>query len=73
MVPSGKTAVKEMMFSFIVPYRTAFVPEQLVPTIPPMEAPGPGSYHFQLENFTSGKKRPSSLMAALRSLYVRPG
>lgn len=42
-VPSERTTVKFITQSFIVPYLTAFVPEQLVPIIPPIFALGPGA------------------------------
>lgn len=40
-VPSDRTTVRLMTQSFIVPYLTALVPEQLVPTMPPIFALGP--------------------------------
>lgn len=49
-VPSASTTVRLITQSFIVPYLTAFVPEQLVPTIPPILAVGPriATGQFQL-------------------------
>jgi hypothetical protein len=44
-VPSASTTVRFTTQSFIVPYRTALVPEQLVPTIPPIFALGKISFY----------------------------
>lgn len=43
ILPSESTTVKLMTQSFIVPYLTAFVPEQFVPIMPPIFALGPTS------------------------------
>jgi hypothetical protein len=51
-LPSGRTAVRLITFSLIVPYFTALVPDALVAAIPPIEASAPGS---------TGKKSPESL------------
>ena len=53
-----------MTHSFMVPYRTAFVPLQLVPTIPPILADGPGS---------TGKKRPECLICSFKSIQDTAG
>lgn len=47
-VPSARTTVKLITQSFMVPYFTAFVPEQFVPIIPPILALGPGSCQLEL-------------------------
>lgn len=41
IVPSASTTVRLITQSFIVPYLTAFVPEQFVPIMPPIFADGP--------------------------------
>ena len=55
---------KAITLSFIVPYRTAFVPEARVAVIPPIEAFAPGSI---------GKNKPVSLKYVLSCSLVTPG
>jgi len=43
-VPSASTTVRLITQSFMVPYLTALVPEQLVPTMPPIFALGPTEF-----------------------------
>lgn len=44
-VPSASTTVRLITQSFMVPYRTAFVPLQFVPIMPPILADGPVPFH----------------------------
>ena len=62
--PSATTTPSDSTTSFIVPYRTALVPEARVAAMPPREASAPGSM---------GKKSPLSRRCSLSCLRVTPG
>ncbi len=63
-VPSARTTVRLITQSFMVPYLTAFVPLQFVPTIPPILALGPGS---------TGRNRPESLIWSFSCIHCTLG
>mmetsp|Transcript_4085 Transcript_4085/g.7006 ORF Transcript_4085/g.7006 Transcript_4085/m.7006 type:complete len:201 (-) Transcript_4085:82-684(-) len=63
IVPSGNTHSSPRMFSLIVPYFTAVVPEAPVATIPPIVASAPGSTTNCI---------PECLSASLRLFRVVP-
>mmetsp|Transcript_2923 Transcript_2923/g.8961 ORF Transcript_2923/g.8961 Transcript_2923/m.8961 type:complete len:299 (-) Transcript_2923:287-1183(-) len=62
--PFAKTTFKLRTFSRMLPCSTALVPAAPVPTIPPIEAPAPGS---------GGKNSPTSSSCSFNSLYEIPG
>lgn len=74
-VPSDSTTVRLMTQSFMVPYLTALVPLQLVPTMPPIFALGPA----QLVSSNRGRStcvltwvnREEQSRIALRKLLVQ--
>lgn len=67
-LPSGMTAVTLSTHSRMVPYRTAFVPEHPVPTIPPMQA----LYTDENDDANNDNASVPNWCVAVRILYTLP-
>jgi len=70
-VPSASTMVKLMTQSFIVPYLTALVPEQFVPTIPPILAFGPVHDGVLVSTHSQSHTWSSRLPCPIKTEYAR--